>query len=477
MMNAELLDKNFGVCFPEELDGCLDVQQGSANCCKFNRWGSMVAVGSIDGRVYIFDVITKGVVKSWMCHGYPITALSWSRDGRKLLTAATDWSVAIWDVLEGTRLERFVYGSPIISAMFNPRDEYQILVVYLSGNPVVEDVKAKQQKEVIRFPGFLFSSFVDLDIHTKIRFHGMGDDQVGDVTVATFDRRGKFIVTGTSKGRIAFYDSKTIRMITYVKQNALHQIKNIVLTRRGDFLLTNSQDRIIRTYNLNDLLKKHQGAVVEPMQKLLDIVNKASWKAICVSNDGDYICGASTKAHSLYIWERNSGCLIKMLHGTKGESLHDVQWHPTRPIILSVANGLVSVWTQAHVENWSAFAPEFTELEENAKYMEKESEFDLEDEDADEPTPHTSQDDDDEIVDVVTLKANMVYCSSDEEDDGSSYVTDLTAKNGPLWFLPISPEVENPEENPLSLLYGKLLLEALLTGDVTLITGYKMFLF
>lgn len=59
------------------------------------------------------------------------------------------------------------------------------------------------------------------------------------------------------------------------------QIKNIVLTRRGDFLLTNSQDRIIRTYNLNDLLKKHQGAVVEPMQKLLDIVNKVISYLVC----------------------------------------------------------------------------------------------------------------------------------------------------------------------------------------------------
>lgn len=63
----------------------------------------------------------------------------------------------------------------------------------------------------------------------------MGDDQVGDVTVATFDRRGKFIVTGTSKGRIAFYDSKTIRMITYVKQNALHQVHFTVVFSRFIF--------------------------------------------------------------------------------------------------------------------------------------------------------------------------------------------------------------------------------------------------
>lgn len=60
-------------------------------------------------------------------------------------------------------------------------------------------------------------------------------------------------------------------------KSSCFQIKNILLTRRGDFLLTNSQDRIIRTYKLDVLLKKHHGTIVEPLQKLLDIINKVCY--------------------------------------------------------------------------------------------------------------------------------------------------------------------------------------------------------
>jgi hypothetical protein len=193
------------------------------------------------------------------------------------------------------------------------------------------------------------------------------------------------------------------------------------------------------------------GHDLEPKQKLQDLVNKSLWRKCCWSGDGEYICGASSRQHSLYVWETVSGNLVKILHGTKGETLADVCWHPVRPIIASISSGVVSIWSHSQVENWSAFAPDFRELEENVEYHERESEFDIKDEDRSldgldyngspnkrqrlDTNGNVKKEDDDNIeIDVVTDQRIEALVSSDDEDI-----------NDQLVYLPTAPDIEDPE--------------------------------
>jgi COMPASS component SWD1 len=88
--------------------------------------------------------------------------------------------------------------------------------------------------------------------------------------------------------------------------------------------LINSADRIIRVYDVPEVLRAEKDGEVEPIQKLQDLVNKTMWKKCCFSGDGEYICAGSARQHALYIWEKSVGNLVKILHGTKGELLLDV---------------------------------------------------------------------------------------------------------------------------------------------------------
>lgn len=56
-------EKNCGSRYPQELDAVLDPVSSGANSCQFNRTGSMIAVGSSDGRVAIIDYATCAIVR------------------------------------------------------------------------------------------------------------------------------------------------------------------------------------------------------------------------------------------------------------------------------------------------------------------------------------------------------------------------------------------------------------------------------
>ena len=139
----------------------------------------------------------------------------------------------------------------------------------------------------------------------------------------------------------------------------------------------------------------------------------------------------SSQKHNIYIyiWSKALGNLVKMLEGPK-EGLADMTWHPTRPMFATISHfGTIYLWGVHYVQNFSAFAPSFTELEDNVEYKEREDEFDII---SDNENDNIAGKEDDELeVDVTTFDFKAV---SDTEDEGLDFDDHL---NTNPFFIPI----------------------------------------
>lgn len=75
-----LISEYFGQNYPEEFDGTLDCMSFAVTCA-FNKYGTLLAVGCNDGRIVIWDFLTRGIAKVLTAHAHPVCSLSWSRNG------------------------------------------------------------------------------------------------------------------------------------------------------------------------------------------------------------------------------------------------------------------------------------------------------------------------------------------------------------------------------------------------------------
>jgi COMPASS component SWD1 len=226
-------------------------------------------------------------------------------------------------------------------------------------------------------------------------------------------------------------------------------VRSLCLSRRGGVLLAVCADRVLRALDVS-----RPSQALRPLREFRDAVNKTAWRAGALSADGAYVAAASGSAseHTLHVWCRDSGTLQCVLEGPSAAGAPAaLAWHPSAPLLASLGGtGRVYVWARAAAENWSAFAPDFRELEENEEYVEREDEFDAPvagsgvggavraeaaqgQSAAAGAAAAAGGDDDDTVVDVLTLDAATALggdSDSDSDDEGA------------LHHLPLVPELD-----------------------------------
>ncbi|KAG2218800.1 hypothetical protein INT45_005447, partial [Circinella minor] len=376
--------------YPQIIEETLE--DGYVLNCKFNRRGTLLAAGTHDGRCVIWDFDTKGIARNMLGHIKPVSSVSWSRNGKYLLSASKDWTCVLWDLITGEKYMRIRFPVPLMMAQMHPKNNFIFVAALQSSNPVVVDVsdgKTRMTK--------LLTDNIDCEAGKFF------------ISAISWNKTGSRIYAGSSKGHLFIIDGETYKTI-YSDRITSSIIKDIQWSRNGKDILINGNDRVMRYFQLED----HDG-IPTLKNKFQDLVNRIQWNSACFSADGEFVIGGSghKAEHNIYIWDKNIGNLVKILEGPK-EPLDDLSWHPIRPVIASVSSyGNIYLWTTKHEENWSAFAPDFTELEENLEYEEKEDEFDVV---PAEEVSRRKEDDEDKIVDVTTIENVQAFVDSDDEE-------------------------------------------------------------
>ncbi|KAI8801674.1 WD40-repeat-containing domain protein, partial [Cladochytrium replicatum] len=399
----------------------------------FNRTGTLLAAGCFDGRCVIWDFETRGLAKILQGHVEPVTAVSWTRQGRHLLTASRDWNCIFWDLKYGMKERVIRFSSPINSAEMHPRDKYASLsrmaLHYLTWQVT--------QLALRCMSSLLFSC-------TSPNGYQCSDSDGTSMPRSTnicFSKDGDRIYVGTHKGFINVFDVSTaqVRQPRFTYHRHLIPLSQMIISVKTpagikQIRIINCADRVIRTYII-------KSDTLELDMKFQDIVDPRHWTSCIFSADAEYVIGAPAQkhVHKIYIWDKGEGRLVKMLEGPRArEGLADL-WHPVRPIICSISRfGTVFIWTVHYQENWSAFAPDYENLEENIEYIEREDEFDWVD-----CTSRISHSilihvqkpenvkkrriaDEDEAVDIINVDR---LPADDDMSDGDS-----------MFFLPVRPE-------------------------------------
>ncbi|KAN0040120.1 hypothetical protein ACTA71_012010 [Dictyostelium dimigraforme] len=380
-MNLCLIDPFKQSDVPEAVEYYLvDPKNIKSNCASFNRRGTLLAVGCASpiGKILVWDFDTKKIVRTLYHHNGCVNSISWSRNGKKLLTASNDGSLVLWDLPTSKILYSLVLESPILFAEFHPRNNDLCLIVLQTKgtDPILLNFKTSEQIPLnIKS---LVTSYIKKEENSKGTIPtSVNSNYNGMATFASFNRKGEKIFFGDSCGMISVLDFKSMTIDRQFKiASSNTTVKQIEFSRNHRYMLVSSSDKVLRlisleSTNLYQLIREYQ-----------DSVNRMHWKKCCFSSNNEYVVGGMNhkSIHSIFIWSV-SGSLVKDLEGPK-EGLVDVIWHPLRPIIVSISfTGVIYVWTAYFEENWSSFAPDFQELEENLEYVENEDEFDVKDSD------------------------------------------------------------------------------------------------
>jgi len=348
MVNSQQL-KNTGIA-----EQVLTGHGASIRSVSFSPDGGMLATGSHDRTIKLWDIEARRELPVMYPHGKAILTISFSSDGRTVATGSEDETVILTDVVKGEKLWKSGnFGSNVNSVALSA--DGRMLAVGTSDGRI-RLLDAVSHKELWRKPAThgesvnsvafspdgksLASGSIDQivklwDVNSGIVKRELKGHK-GPVNSVSFSPDGRLLGSGSSDWTVMVWDVSNGSALHVLKGHG-QMVTSIAFSRDGRMLASSGDDSILRVWDVPN---------GREMRKLEG--DRSLILSIAFTSDGRSLASASEEG--VWLWDIGTGKVLKKLQDSNAIAWAIAFSPDGRTLVGGFSDGSMIIWHGAKDE-------------------------------------------------------------------------------------------------------------------------------
>ncbi|MEH2035302.1 protein kinase domain-containing protein [Nostoc sp.] len=285
----------------------------------FSPDGKILASGSCDNIIKLWDVGTGRVIYTLKGHSYWVTSLAFSPDGKILTSGSGDKTIKLWNVTRGRQIRTLKGHSEWVrSVAFSPDGK---TLVSGSGDKTIKLWNVTRGRQIRTLEG-----------HSEW------------VRSVAFSPDGKTLVSGSDDKTIQLWDVTTGGQICTFKGHS-GWVTSVAFSPDGKILASGSEDKTIKLWNVTT------GGQIRTLQGHSDSI-----RSVAFSPDGKILASGSYDK-TIKLWDVGTAREIYTLQG-HSSSVTSVAFSPDGKILVSGSHdNTINIWQVGSSSNTATSSP------------------------------------------------------------------------------------------------------------------------
>lgn len=242
----------------------------------FSPDGLMLASGSKDKTIQIWDLATGKSIRTFEGDSSTIWSVAFDSNGTRLATGTGFWRVMLWDLKTGQSIRSLDHAASVWSVAISHDGQ---LIASGSGDKTAKIWDAENGRLIHNLP-----------------------DHTDFVYSVAFSPDDKTLVSASKDKKITIVDVATGRFLKTIDGHA-DQVRSVAISPDGQTLVSGSYDESIKIWNLET------GELIRSLKGHSDDI-----VSVAISPDGQFIASGS-KDKTIKIWDLATGELLNTLTG------------------------------------------------------------------------------------------------------------------------------------------------------------------